>query len=160
MQKYTPDIDEKFMEIALKEARKALSYGDVPIGAVVTLNNMLISKAHNQVERKKNSLMHAEMIAIEKAISKISYKHLIDCNIYITLEPCSMCAGSIILSRIKKVVFGASDPKAGAAGSIYNILNDSRLNHRCEIVSGVLMKDSSSLLSGFFKELRSKKTKC
>ncbi len=128
----------ELMGIALSEARKALIYNDVPIGAVISLNGIIISKAHNQVERFSNSLYHAEYIVIQKAIKKIEHKHLKNCDIYVTLEPCSMCAGAIVLSRLKNVYYGASDSKAGACGSILNIIENKNFNHQAKVYSGLL----------------------
>ena len=143
-----------FIKEALKEAKKCLKYEDVPIGAVVVIDEKIIGRGYNQVEKLKDSTAHAEIIAIKKAIKHIGYKHLINAILYVTLEPCSMCSGSIVLSRMKKVVYGASDPKAGASGSLYNIIQDKRLNHRCEVVKGVLEEECSQLLKDFFKKLR------
>ncbi len=146
--------DEYFMKIALDEAKKALLSGDVPIGAVIVKDNRIISKSYNQVERKTSSLYHAELIAINKAIKKLGNKHLSDCTLYTTLEPCPMCAGAIVLSRIPRLVFSAEDPKTGASTSLFCITSEKRLNHRCTIVSGVLKDESSKLLKEFFQELR------
>ena len=145
-----------FMKEALKEAKKCSKHEDVPIGAVIVLNNKIIGSGYNQVEKLNDPTAHAEIIAIKKAIKYINYKYLINAILYVTLEPCSMCAGSIVLSRIKKVVYGASDPKAGACGTLYNIIQDKRLNHRCEVVKGVLEDECSALLKEFFKKLRRK----
>ncbi|MBI5326660.1 MAG: nucleoside deaminase [Ignavibacteriae bacterium] len=145
-----------FMKEALKEARKCSRYEDVPIGAVVVLDDEIIGRGYNQVEKLNDSTAHAEIIAIKKAVKHINYKHLINSTLYVTLEPCPMCSGSIVLSRINKVVFGTSDPKAGASGSLYNIIQDKRLNHRCEVITGVLEEECSQLLKDFFKKLRKK----
>lgn len=142
------------MRIALVEARKALRWGDVPIGAVIIKGNEVIAKSYNQVEKKLSPLNHAEIIAINKAIKKIGYKHLLDCTIYTTLEPCPMCAGAIVLARIARLVYSADDPKSGASMSLYSITSDERLNHRCEVIKGVLKDESSELLKQFFKLLR------
>jgi tRNA(adenine34) deaminase len=150
--------DEYYMELALEEARKAKSNGDIPVGAVIIFDGKIVGKGHNQVEKKKNCIAHAEIIAIKKAMKNIGYKHLNDCTMYVTLEPCSMCAGALVLSRLKKVVFGATDPKTGAAGSLYNILQDDRLNHFVQIDSGILEDASSKLLKDFFRRLRSKES--
>ncbi|HRP02485.1 MAG TPA: nucleoside deaminase [Candidatus Kapabacteria bacterium] len=146
------------MEIALKEAEKSLAYGDVPIGAIITNNGRVIGRGHNKVEKKNNSILHAELIAINSAIKKIGYKHLLNCEMYITLEPCSMCAGAIILSRIKKIYIASKDAKSGAGGSILNILQNKQLNHRCDVEYGLLENDSSEKIKNFFKELRTRKT--
>lgn len=147
----------RFMQKALSLAKKSYSNDDVPVGAVIVLNNEIISSAYNKIEKKNNSINHAEIIAINLAIKKIGYKHLLNCDMYITLEPCSMCAGAIVLSRIKRVYIGTYDTKTGAAGSLYNILDDKRLNHRCEIHYGLLESECSQILKDFFKELRIKK---
>lgn len=149
--------EEKYMSIALKYANKSLLSGDVPIGAIIVLNNKIIGRGYNKVEKLKNPNAHAEIIAIEQAVKKIDYKHLLECEMYVTLEPCSMCAGAIVLARLKKIYIGASDPKTGACGSLYNIVNDNRLNHRCEIEYSVLENECSSIIKGFFSELRKKK---
>lgn len=150
--------DLYFMKSALKEAKKSLLSGDVPVGCVIVKENQIIAKAHNEVEKKSNSLLHAEIIAINKAVKKIGYKHLLNCRIYVTLEPCVQCAGSIVLSRITELVYGASDPKAGAVQNLYNICNDPRLNHRCVVRSGVLEKECSMIIKEFFKRLREEKS--
>lgn len=142
------------MRIALAEARKALRFGDVPIGAVIIKGNEVIVKSYNQVEKLSSPLHHAEIIAINKAIKKIGYKHLLDCTIYTTLEPCPMCAGAIVLARIARLVYSADDPKSGASNSLYSITSDERLNHRCEVTQGVLKDESSELLKQFFQQLR------
>lgn len=142
------------MRIALAEARKALRFGDVPIGAVIIKGNEVIAKSYNQVEKLSSPLQHAEIIAINKAIKKIGYKHLLDCTIYTTLEPCPMCAGAIVLARIARLVYSADDPKSGASNSLYSITSDERLNHRCEVTQGVLKDESSELLKQFFQQLR------
>ena len=145
-----------FMNAALKEAKKCSEYEDVPIGAVVVLNNKIIGRGFNQIEKLNDPTAHAEMLAIKKAIKKIGSKYLNDCTLYVTLEPCSMCAGAIVLARIKTVVFGANDPKAGACGTLYNIIEDRRLNHRCEVVKGVMEEKCSGLLKEYFQKLRRK----
>ncbi len=145
------------MDEAIEEAKKSVITGDVPIGAVVTFNNGIIARAHNQVEELKNPLAHAEITAIREAVEKYGHKHLIGCSIYITLEPCSMCAGAIVLSRIDNVYIAAVDQKTGACGSLYNIINDERLNHRCSVEYGIRAEESSALIKGFFKQIRAKK---
>ena len=151
-------MNEKFMKIALQQAVKAAKINEVPIGAVIVMNNKIISKGYNKRECKKNALLHAEIIAIEKACKKLKSWRLSDCELYVTLEPCPMCMGAIINSRISKVVFGAYDKKAGSCGSVVN-LNDYPYNHHPEIIGGVLEKECSSILSDFFSTLRKKKTK-
>lgn len=142
------------MRLALKQAVKALKSGDVPVGCLVVYNNEIIGRGYNQIERRNDSLAHAEMLAIKQAVSKYGHKHLLDCDLYVTLEPCSMCAGAIVLARIKNVVFGASDPKSGACGSVLNIVRHNSLNHHCNIISGVLESECSTLIKNFFMELR------
>jgi tRNA(adenine34) deaminase len=151
------DEHERFMHLAISEAKIAADYGDVPIGAVIVLDNEVIAKGYNRVELDNNALHHAEIMAINSAIESIGYKHLLDSSIYVTLEPCPMCAGAIVLSRIPKIIYGAKDPKAGASHSLYSITSDDRLNHRCEVISGVLEKECSAILSNFFKDIRKKK---
>ncbi|MCX6152955.1 MAG: nucleoside deaminase [Candidatus Kapabacteria bacterium] len=148
------NTDFKFMSLALREAAKAANYGDVPVGCVVVCEGKIIGRGRNSIERKSDSLLHAELIAIQKAIKKNKYKHLLNCTIYVTLEPCAMCSGAIVLARIPRLVIAANDPKTGASGSLYSITEDARLNHRCEVVRGVMADESSLLLKGFFKKLR------
>jgi tRNA(adenine34) deaminase len=142
------------MQIAINEAKKSLLSEDVPIGAVIVKNGEIIARGHNEVEKKKDPTAHAEMIALRKAIKKIGYKHLLDCVIYSTLEPCPMCAGALVLARIKRIVFSARDPKSGAGGSVMNVLSNSKLNHRIEVISGVMEKESVEMLKEFFVKLR------
>jgi tRNA(adenine34) deaminase len=145
---------EEYMLLAIAEANKALPAGDVPIGAVVVFEDEVIGNGYNQVEKLDDSTAHAEMIAIREAIRAIGYKHLLDCELYVTLEPCAMCAGASVLARLNKIVFGAYDPKAGACGSVLQVADDSRLNHTCEIIGGVLEEECSAMLKDFFKKLR------
>lgn len=145
--------DEKFMKKALEQAKKAASKGEVPIGCVIVKDGRIIASGYNKREEKKNSLLHAEMVAINSACKKLDAWRLCDCTLYVTLEPCPMCAGAIINSRIKRVVFGASDPKAGAFGSVVN-LNEYPFNHKCLISSGVLGEECAAILSAFFRKLR------
>ncbi|MGI6717484.1 MAG: tRNA adenosine(34) deaminase TadA [Eubacteriales bacterium] len=145
--------DEKFMKKALERAKKAASKGEVPIGCVIVKDGRIIASGYNKREEKKNSLLHAEMVAINSACKKLDAWRLCDCTLYVTLEPCPMCAGAIINSRIKRVVFGASDPKAGAFGSVVN-LNEYPFNHKCLISSGVLGEECAAILSAFFRKLR------
>lgn len=147
-------MEEKFMELAIKEAKKAYEKLEVPIGAVIVKDGKIIARAHNLRETKKQACAHAEILAIEKACKKINAWRLEDCEMYVTLEPCSMCAGAIINSRIKKLYIGAMDPKGGAVGSKINLLKDIKLNHITEIVYDVCKEDCSLLLKDFFKELR------
>ncbi len=145
---------EYWMQRAIAEAGKARSRDEVPIGCVIVRDNRIIARGHNLRESSQDPSAHAEMIAIRKAARKLSSWRLLDTTLYVTLEPCTMCMGAIILARIPRVVFGCLDPKGGAAGSLYDLSNDPRLNHRVELLAGVLERDCSSLLSGFFAELR------
>lgn len=146
--------DIKFMRVAIEEAEKAGNQLEVPIGAVVVLNGEIIAKAHNLRESEQSAIAHAELRAIDEACRKLGTWRLEEAVLYVTLEPCPMCSGAIILSRIKRVVFGASDPKAGCAGTFMNLLTDERFNHQSEVTSGVLAKECGEMLSTFFKELR------
>jgi len=150
---------EKFMKIAFKEAKKAFDKGEVPIGAVIIKNGEVISKAHNLRETKKNALCHAEITAIERACKKLSGWRLCDCEIYVTLEPCHMCMGAIIQSKIKNVYFGAYDKKCGAAFSIDEVWKNVKLCHKTNCVGGIMEDECSEIIKNFFKELRHKKRK-
>lgn len=147
---------EYFMKVALKEAKKSLETEDVPVGAIVVKDGQIISKGHNEVEKRKDPTAHAETIAIRKAIKKLGNKHLLDCVIFSTLEPCPMCAGAMVLARVSKLVFAAFDPKSGAAGSVINIIQNADLNHRIDFVGGILEQESAKLLRDFFQRLRAK----
>lgn len=148
--------DEKFMQIALREARRAAKKGEVPIGACIVCNGKVIAKAHNTRETKKNALHHAEVLAINKACKKLGGWRLFMCELYVTLEPCPMCAGAIVNSRIRRVVFGAADEKAGAFGTRLD-MNSFGLNHRPEVQSGVCAEECRSVLKDFFCALREKR---
>lgn len=152
---YTLD-DGKYMQIAIEQAKIAASMGEVPVGAVVVSNGDVISTGYNKREILNNSLAHAEIIAINSACKRLDSWRLLNATLYVTLEPCAMCAGAIINSRIERVVFGAFDPKAGSFGSLVN-LSELPYNHRLKIVSGVCEKECGNLLSSFFKKLRKKK---
>ncbi len=149
--------DEYYINEAIKQARKCSASEDVPVGAVIVQGGKIIARGYNQVEKRNNSTAHAEIIAIERAIKKVGYKHLLDCDIYVTLEPCPMCSGAIVLARLRRLVFGAFDPKTGAATSLYNITSDERLNHRLEVLGGICEKECSLMLKDFFKKLRERK---
>lgn len=149
--------DEFFMQEAIVEAKKAEELGEVPIGAVIVLDGEIIARAYNLRETTQNAVSHAELLAIEAACRKVGSWRLEKAVLYVTLEPCAMCAGAIILSRIEKVVFGAHDPKGGCAGTFMNLLRDERFNHQSEVVSGVLQKECSQLLTNFFRKLRERK---
>ncbi len=145
---------EYWMEQALREAEKAYDRGEVPIGAVVVFENKVIGKGHNLTEQLQDPTAHAEIIAITAAADYLGSRRLLDCTLYVTLEPCVMCAGAIVLARIPTLVFGAVDPKGGACGTLYNIVKDPRLNHRVEVISGVLENKCSLILTDFFRKLR------
>lgn len=149
--------DEKFMKAALKEAKKACMIDEVPIGCVIVQDNKIIARGYNRRNTDKNTLAHAELTAIRKASKKTGDWRLEDCTMYITLEPCQMCAGAIVQARIKKVVIGAMNAKAGCAGSVINLLQIPEFNHQVEVEKGVLEEECSSMLSGFFIKLREKK---
>ncbi|TET37761.1 MAG: tRNA adenosine(34) deaminase TadA [Planctomycetota bacterium] len=147
-------LDEKFMRTALAEARLAAGEGEVPVGCVIAEGDRIIGRAHNQRETLNDPTAHAEIIAITQAAEALSSWRLEDTTIYVTLEPCAMCAGAIVLARIPRLVFGAADPKAGACGSLFDIVRDGRLNHRCTVDDGVLADECGALLTEFFQERR------
>mgnify|MGYP005766706621 FL=1 len=150
-------MQEYFMKQALKEAEKAYKKLEVPVGAVIVKDGTIIARGYNQKETKKDTTKHAEIIAIQKASKKLGSWRLIDCEMYVTLEPCSMCAGAIINSRIKKIYIGTKDEKTGAVGSVLNLLEDYKFNHKVEIESGIMQKECEKILKDFFKELRKSK---
>ena len=142
------------MKEALKEAQRAFDLGEVPVGAVIVYKDKIIGRAHNQIKLLKDPTAHAEMISITQAASFLRNERLKDCDMYATIEPCSMCAGALVLARVRTLYFAAADPKTGAAGSIFNILSNKRLNHRVKIKSGILKDESSSLIKEFFRKKR------
>lgn len=146
------------MKQAIAEAEKAMEEGEVPVGAVLVHNNAVIGRGRNQIEALQDPTAHAEMIAITSAADALQSRRLIDTTLYVTLEPCAMCAGAIVLARIARLVFGAWDPKAGACGTLMNIPADPRLNHQPEVVGGVLADQCGSMLSQFFQRLRASET--
>ncbi len=146
--------EEIFMREALKQARAAAGKDEVPVGAVIVHKTQIIARAHNQVETLKDPTAHAEMIAITQAAGFLSSKWLQDCTLYVTLEPCSMCAGALVLSRIKRVCFGAPDLKTGACGSVMNIVRHKPLNHHPEVQGGILEEECGRLVSSFFRKKR------
>ena len=152
-------MQEKFMQEALKEAQKAYKRLEIPVGAVIVKDGQIIAKAHNMKEEKTDTTKHAEIIAIQRASKKLNSWRLNDCEMYVTLEPCPMCAGALIQSRIKKVYIGAKDEKTGACGSVLNLLEDYKFNHKVEIERGVLSKECEEILKKFFRELREIKKK-
>lgn len=151
--------NEKYMKQAVKQAIKAKDIDEVPIGCIIVYEGKVIARAYNRRNIDKNTLSHAEMIAIKKASKKLGDWRLDGCEMYVTLEPCQMCAGAIVQSRIKKVYIGCMNPKAGCAGSILNLLQVAKFNHQTEIEKGILEEECSSLITTFFKELREKKKK-
>lgn len=149
--------DEKFMKAALREAKKAYALDEVPIGCVIVQNDKIIARGYNRRNTDKNTLAHAEIAAIKKASKKTGDWRLEDCTLYVTLEPCQMCAGAIVQCRMGKVVIGAMNPKAGCAGSILDLLHIAQFNHQVETEKGVLEEECSQMLSEFFRSLREKK---
>lgn len=155
MRKYTED--EKFMKEAIRQAKKAEAIGDVPIGCVIVRDGRIIARGYNKRNRNKTVLAHAELLAMSKACRKAGDWRLEDCTMYITLEPCQMCAGAIVQARIPRVVIGSMNPKAGCGGSILNLLQMKEFNHQVEVTRGVLEEECSEMLSAFFRKLRQKK---
>lgn len=151
-----PPDDQQYMRIALDQAKIAEANGDVPIGAVIVHKDQIIAKAYNQREQLQDPTAHAEIIALTQAASALENWHLNGCTMYVTLEPCCMCAGALVLARIDRLVYGCDDPKAGACKSLYNIVQDKRLNHRVEVTSGVLAEECSKILQTFFACKRQK----
>jgi len=147
---------EFFMREALKEAKAAFEEDEVPVGAVIIYEDKIIARGYNQVERLGDPTAHAEMLALTSATNFLKTKWLNGASLYVTIEPCSMCAGALVLARIKNLYFGAKDPKAGACGSVFNIVNHKELNHRIKVKSDILEKECSSLLKEFFKKKRKK----
>jgi tRNA(adenine34) deaminase len=146
--------DECSMRLAMAEARRAIEHEDVPIGAVIELDGEVLAAAHNERELRQDPTAHAEILALQAAAAELGTWRLLGCVLYVTLEPCAMCAGAIVLSRVARVVYGASDPKAGAAGSVLDVLGEARLNHRPEVCGGVLAQECGLLLSEFFAARR------
>ncbi len=146
--------DKKFMEIALQEARKARNKDEVPIGALVVREDEILARAHNLKETSQLPTAHAELLAVKSAAEKLGSWRLEGCKVYVTLEPCIMCAGLLLQARIEKLVYGAADPKSGAVKSLYNLLEDERLNHQIQVVSGIYAEKSSRMLKKFFANLR------
>jgi tRNA(adenine34) deaminase len=149
--------DDYFMGEALRQAAKAYELGEVPVGAVVVREGRIIARAGNQVETLKDATAHAEMLALTQAENAVGDWRLMDCTLYVTKEPCPMCAGAVVHTRVARVVFGASDPKGGAAGGALNLLQFSTLNHRCDITSGLRLEECRALLQSFFSEQRAAK---
>lgn len=149
--------DLYFMKEAIKLAKIAYNNEEVPVGCVIVKDDKIIGRGYNKVEEEKNSLMHAELIAIDEACKNLKTWRLTDCTIYVTLEPCAMCAGAMVYSRIKKLVYGGRDIKRGCAGSYMNLLDTTQLNHKAEVIGGVLEDECIYLMSEFFREIRLKK---
>ena len=154
MSDYQGDLDERMMRLALLEAEGCLDSGDVPVGAVVARDGEMLTAAGNARERSQDPTAHAEVLALREASSLSDSWRLDGCTLYVTLEPCAMCAGAMVLSRIDRVVFGARDPKAGFGGSLGNLLQDERLNHRVDVTVGLLEDECGELLRAFFRERR------
>lgn len=148
--------DERWMRSALDQAKLAFKKDEVPVGAVVVYENKIIGRGYNQVESLKDPTAHAEIIAIGAAATYLNSWRLSGASLYVTLEPCTMCAGALVLSRIDRLVFGSKDPKAGACGSLFNIVQDVRLNHQVEIISHILERECSQILLAFFEKARRK----
>lgn len=151
-------LDELFMKQALCQAEKAFEADEVPVGAVIVHQNKLIAKAHNQVEMLKDPTAHAEMIAITQATNFLSAKWLQECTMYVTIEPCSMCAGALVLARLGRLCFAAEDPKTGACGSVINIVQNKTLNHFVDVQGGILAAEGGGIVSEFFKKKRKLKS--
>jgi tRNA(adenine34) deaminase len=146
--------DEMFMRLALAEAEKAATHGETPVGAVLVIDDTVIATAHNMRETWQDPTAHAEAIVLREAAVRLGRWRLSDATLYVTLEPCLMCAGALVLSRVKRLVYGCHDPKAGALGSVYDVVRDGRLNHQYRITPGVLEAECRGVLSGFFEKLR------
>lgn len=157
MDKADRKTDERFMREAIKQARKAYALDETPIGCVIVYEGKIIGRGYNRRNTDKSPLAHAEIAAIKKASKKLGDWRLEDCTLYVTLEPCQMCAGAIVQSRVTRVVVGCMNPKAGCAGSVLNLLQMERFNHQVELETGVLEEECSTLMTGFFKELRERK---
>ncbi len=150
-------MEEKFMKIALKEAKKAYDKLEIPVGAIIVKDGKVIAKAHNLKETKLDTTKHAEILAIQKASKKLESWRLLDCEMYVTLEPCSMCAGAIINARISKLYIGALDEKTGAAGSVLNLFEDYTFNHKVQVEKNIMKLECENILKNFFKMLRKQK---
>lgn len=151
------DLDEKYMRLAIDQAKKARMIGEVPIGAVIVFDEKVIASGYNQREKDQTTLSHAELLAIKAANEYIGSWRLEDCTLYVTLEPCPMCAGAIVQSRIPRIVYGANDPKAGCTGTLMDLCNEKRFNHQSSVTSGVLAEECGTMLTNFFKEIRKQK---
>ncbi|NLE91763.1 MAG: nucleoside deaminase [Elusimicrobia bacterium] len=150
------DMDLFFMREAVKEARKAFDDDEVPVGCVIVHKKKIIARAHNQIERLKDPTAHAEMLALTAAANALEMKWLNQSSVYVTIEPCAMCSGALVLARVEKLFYGADDPKTGACGSVFNITDNRRLNHRIKVRKGLLAEECGALVSGFFARKRAK----
>lgn len=146
--------NRRWMRVALKEAERAFEAGEIPVGAVVVRRSEIVGRGRNMTERLRDPTAHAELIAVTAACETTGDKYLTDCTLYVTLEPCPMCAGGIVWAKVPRLVFGAFDDKAGACGTLFNLVQDRRLNHRCDVVSGVMADESAALLRAFFARRR------
>ncbi|CEG21166.1 tRNA-specific adenosine deaminase [Planococcus massiliensis] len=153
------ELDHFYMQLAMEEAEKAAAKGEVPIGAVIVRDGEVIARAHNLRETTQNAVTHAELLAIQEACQKLGSWRLENTQLYVTLEPCPMCAGAILQSRIPRVIYGARDVKAGSVDSLYRLLNDERFNHQCDVTENVLAEECGQLLTNFFRALRENKKK-
>ncbi len=153
----TDELHCYFMKLAIEEAKKAEAIGEVPIGAVLVMDGVVVAAGHNLREVEQRSIAHAEMLVIDQACKQLGTWRLENTTLYVTLEPCPMCAGGIILSRIPKVVYGASDPKGGCAGTLMNLLQEPRFNHQSMVIQGILEEECGALLTDFFQKLRNKR---
>ncbi len=151
------NVDERYMGLAIQQAAVAEDNGDVPIGCVIVCGERIVAKAYNERERLEDPTAHAEILALTQAAAALGSRRLGGCTVYVTLEPCPMCAGALVLAQVDRVVYGCADPKSGAAGSLYNIVQDERLNHRMEVTAGVLGARCGEQLSGFFQRRRQEK---
>jgi tRNA(adenine34) deaminase len=148
------EVDYKFMELALAEAERSLEHGDVPIGAVLVKDGAVVASGHNERELRQDPTAHAEVVVLQAAAAALGSWRLLGCTLYVTLEPCAMCAGAVVLARVERLVYGAPDPKAGAAGSVLNVVGEPRLNHNPAVVGGLLADRCGALLRAFFEARR------
>ncbi|MBP7792615.1 MAG: tRNA adenosine(34) deaminase TadA [Candidatus Goldbacteria bacterium] len=146
----------KFMKEAIKEAEKSFKKDEVPVGAVLVYENKIIATAHNLIRTKKDPAAHAEILAIRKAAKKLNNERLIDASLYVTIEPCAMCAGAIILARIKNLIFGAKDQKTGACGSVFDVISNKKNNHKVNVISGIMENECAEIMKKFFKNKRNR----
>ena len=152
----TPAMDERYMRLALDQARLAAVHGETPVGAVMVRDSEVIGTGYNLTRRLQDATAHAEMLAMRRAAERLGHWYFERCTLYVTLEPCIMCAGALVLARLERLVFGAAEPKFGGCGSIFNIIREKRLNHRMEVTGGVLEKECSELMRDFFRDIRDK----